>query len=372
MRRGLAGLILGLSLAIASLAWAGFVMNHTVLDPGRSERLADQMLENETLRAALVSRLADSMAAALPEGTPIPRQQLETLANTVLDDPRVEALVHEGIVKTHQNALNGVSEPVVIDAGALPEATRDTLVAARPELDAVLPAAPPMSLELPNTGLSWLGNIRTFVDRAMIFGFLVAVAGSVTSLVVTKNRAAVLRRVSFWAFGAASFWLFIGYAGPWLAARIGPTSTAIATAAIDVMFGAMIRPALLMAGFGGVLLLSSFLMSAAQDRKPAQVLQPSRGTARTQPPQAPRRTPMAGQQSNVRRPAQPGAGQPPHAASRQVDQTAILQPNAPETPRAYPGQAATTGAPSPQVPVQPEPQPTSQRWVEGVGYVDEA
>ena len=74
MRRGLAGLILGLSLAIASLAWAGFVMNHTVLDPGRSERLADQMLENETLRAALVSRLADSMAAALPEGTPIRNQ----------------------------------------------------------------------------------------------------------------------------------------------------------------------------------------------------------------------------------------------------------------------------------------------------------
>ena len=53
MRRGLASLIIGLSLVVASLSWAGFILSRTVLDPGRSERLAAQLLEHDGVREAL-------------------------------------------------------------------------------------------------------------------------------------------------------------------------------------------------------------------------------------------------------------------------------------------------------------------------------
>ncbi len=380
MRRGLAGLILGLSLVVASLAWAGFVMTHTVLDPDRSERLADQVLDNETLRAALVSRLTDSIAAALPEGTPIPRQQLEAIADTALDDPTVESMVRDGLVASHQNALNGVDDPVILNATALTVAARAALVSERPELDSVLPEGPALAIEMPSTGLSWLGSVRTFVIRFTWGAALVAIVGALSSLIVAKNRAAVLRRVSAWAFGAAAFWLAVGYLIPYLATRVGPTSSAVATAFIDVLFGAMIRPAILMAAFGLLLLGFSFAIAAVQDRRPARLLQPTQ--KRVPAPVEPRKVPRAGQQSNVRR--APSA-QPPHQRSghsQGADHTAV-QPR-PATPTAFPGSAARQ-PPAATPPTQQSPQPAQQaptavpqpsrqqqsRWVEGVGYVDE-
>ncbi len=388
MRRGLAGLILGLSLAVASLAWAGFVMTHTVLDPSRSERLADQVLDNETLRAALVSRLTDSLAAALPEGTPIPRQQLEDIADTALDDPTVESMVRDGIVASHQNALNGVDDPVILNATALTDAARAALVSKRPDLDAVVPEGPTLAIEMPSTGLSWLGGVRTFVVRFTWGAALVAIVGALSSLIVAKNRAAVLRRVSAWAFGAAAFWLAVGYLIPYLANRVGPTSSAVATAFIDVLFGAMIQPAIVMAAFGVLLLGFSFAIAAVQDRRPARMLQPSPSRAAAPPEQ--RKAPRAGQQSNVRRspsaqPAQPAQqqGSPRPGSDHTAVQPRPTGQQGPATPTAYPGSAARQ-APAATPQQSPQPQQSSQppqtppttpqqsRWVEGVGYVDES
>ncbi|MEZ5340051.1 MAG: hypothetical protein R2706_00985 [Acidimicrobiales bacterium] len=377
MRRGLAELILGVSLLLASLTWAGFVTTHTVLDPNQSERLADQVLDNETLRSALVGRLADSLAAALPDGATVPQQTLESIAATALDDPSVERLVRDGIVKTHQNALNGVSEPVLLDGSALSTAVRTALVGDRPELDSLVPEAPAVAFELPTTGLSWFGKMRNAIERLVIIGFLLASAGAIFSLVVAKNRAAILRRVSFWAFGASAFWLAVSYLVPYLAEQVGPTSTAIASAMTDVLFGAMVRPAIIMAAFGTLLLGFSFLIGIAQQRGPAKVLQPTRpaAVAPAQRPAAQRTPSIAGQVSNVRRP-NPARTVPPNQArqSGPVDQTAVYQQPSEQPPRAYPGTAAAPAAqpvrPA-QAPAEPIVAPQEPRWVEGVGYVDE-
>ncbi|MDA3039621.1 MAG: hypothetical protein O3C27_08845 [Actinomycetota bacterium] len=277
MRRGLAGLILGLSLVLASVSWAGFVLTNTVLDPGRSERLADQLLDNEALRAALVGRLVVAMEASLPAEVPVPRQQLEQAANLALDDPRVDAMVRDGIVRTHRNALEGNPEPVVLDASALGTATRDALIGVRLELATVLPEAPPVNIELPTTGLSWLGRLRDLAQRVSTLLGLAALVGVTVSLFVAKNRPAILRRVSIWTFGASAFWLVIGYGVPFLAEAVAPSSTAIISAMIDVFFGAMIRPAVLMGAFGGLLLGASMLWATASQRRGAAVLQPARG-----------------------------------------------------------------------------------------------
>ncbi|NNE96241.1 MAG: hypothetical protein HKN24_09460, partial [Acidimicrobiales bacterium] len=74
MRRSLSALVLGLSLVVASIAWAGFTLTQTALDPGRSQELADQVLDNPRFRSALVSVLADRLESLLPEGTALPRQ----------------------------------------------------------------------------------------------------------------------------------------------------------------------------------------------------------------------------------------------------------------------------------------------------------
>lgn len=276
MRRGFASLIIGLSLIIASASWAGFTLSRTVLDPGRSERLADQLLENPDVRQALVTRLADVLEDQIPAEIPVRRQLLETGAEQALDDPRVEALIRDGFVRVHQNALEGNSEPVVVDAGALGAAGRDALVRARPELDRFLPATPTVELELPTAGLSWIGSVKNFVDRFTTLGAMVALAGAVSAFAIARNRGSVLRRVAFWGYGAAAFWLAVGYGIPWLAGNLSPTSAAIATAAADVFFGAMIRPAVTMAIVATVILVTGILWPFFAGRRGAGALQPKR------------------------------------------------------------------------------------------------
>lgn len=365
MRRGLAGLILGLSLVLASVSWAGYVLTNTVLDPGRSERLADQLLDNEALRAALVGRLVAAMEASLPAAVPVPRQQLELAANVALDDPRVDTMVRDGIVRTHRNALEGNTEPVVLDASALGAATRDALIGVRPELAGVLPEAPPVNIELPTAGLSWLGRLRNLAQRVSIILGAAAALGVILSLFVAKNRPAILRRVSIWAFGASAFWLVVGYGVPFLAETVAPSSTAIIAAMIDVFFGAMIRPAILMGAFGGLLLVASMLWGSVSQRRGAAILQPARrGTNadHTGPGRG-------GVSSNVRPPGQAVADRTP------TGQTRVVRPATGQEPSLRPTTPPTSPVPArvdatqvfPTVAAQP---PSTHRWVEGVGYVE--
>ncbi len=359
MRRGFAGLILGLSLVVASISWAGFIMSRTVLDPGRSERLAVQMFDNDELRSVLVSRLAESLGAALPGEVVVPSQTLEAAASLALDNPEVQNLVQTAIVDTHRAALEGDVQPVVIDSAILSDTLRASLVATNPNLEGVLPPLPSASIELPTTGLNLLGSLKGFVDQATILAGLAALVGGATALVITSDRPAVLRRVAFWAFGASLFWLIVAFGVPFLAGLIGPASSALITAAIDVFFGAMVGPAIAMAAAGAGLFAASLFWDSLSARQPARVAQPAR---------APRGT---GAKTTATRLG--AAGTPPPVESygrpvpnRPVDQTVIQSQPYTEPPTARPGPAAAAVPPV-------EPQPTPPRepiWIEGRGYVD--
>lgn len=387
MRRGLASLIIGLSLLVATLSWAGFTLSRTVLDPGRSERLAEQLLENPQVREALVDRLSDAVEPQIPPEVPVSRGLIEAGAETALDDPRVRALLVDGVVRYHRNALEGNPEPVVIDAAALGSASRDSLVAVRPELDQFLPAVPTIELELPTTGFTWLATLKRFVDRFTLLGALVALAGATLALLVAQDRGAVLRRVAFWGYGAAAFWLLVGFAVPLLADLLSPTSGAIASAAVDVFFGAMIQPAVMLVIASTIVLLIGVLLPAVSGRRGARMVQPRRASAG--PPAVASPGPIA--QPAVRppapgvvRPVAPPAARPAPAPSPTVATT-------PADTRIAPTASRTTPTPTMQFPTQ-RVDPTAQMprpvipgaeatqelgpevptWEEGVGYVDDA
>lgn len=420
MRRGLASLIIGLSLLVATVSWAGFTLSRTILDPGRSERLAEQLLENPQVREALVDRLSDAVEPQIPPEVPVSRGLIEAGAETALDDPRVKALIVDGVVQYHRNALEGNPEPVVIDAAALGSASRDSLVAVRPELDQFLPPVPVIQLELPTTGFTWLATLKRFVDRFTLLGALVALAGGTLALLVAQDRGAVLRRVAFWGYGAAAFWIVVGFAVPRLADLLSPTSGAIASAAVDVFFGAMIRPAVTLAVVSTVVLLIGFLLPAISGRRGARMIQPRGGQAGPPPvaalgpiakpatrpapapaPIAPPSAPRAPSGATAAMPTQAGGirttPDPTMVAPRPGAPTPTTRiDNTAEMPRPTMTTATTTattaaaGGPEPLdhvSPVGPASTPTTgsadaaetlealetpPEWEEGVGYVDEA
>jgi len=379
MRKGLAGLILGLSLVVASISWAGFIMSRTVLDPGRSERLAVQVFDNEELRSVLATRLADSMGAAIPGEIVIPSQTLETAASLALDDPEVQGFVQRAIVDTHKQALDGNVEPVILDSTILSNALRTALVTANPELEAAVPELPSATVELPTSGLNFLGTLKGFVDQVTILAGLMALVGAITALVITSDRPSVLRRVAFWAFGASLFWLIVGFGVPYVAALIGPASSALITAAIDVFFGAMIPPAIIMGAVGVGLVVASLVWSGVADRQPARFAQ-----GRTPRGQGAINT---ANRIGTAAPTAPIEGYGRPLPRQPVDQTVVqsVPLNAEPPPTARPGPSATPAAPQtsqPTTPAQPEapstidawaPEPTTPKrepvWIEGRGYV---
>lgn len=379
MRRGFAGLILGLSLVVASISWAGFIMSRTVLDPGRSERLAVQVFDNDELRSVLITRLADSLGAAIPGEIVVPDQTLEAAASLALDNPEVQNLVQATIVDTHRQALEGDVQPVVIDSAVISNALRSSLLETNPALEGSIPEIPSTTIELPTSGLNFLGTLKGFVDQVTVLAGLVALAGAVTALVITSDRPSVLRRVAFWAFSASLFWLIVGFGIPRLAGLIGPASSALVTAAIDVFFGAMIRPAIIMGVVGVGLLVASIAWASIADQRPARVAQPSR-TPRGQGAKATaNRIGTAGAVPTVEGYGRPIPDQP-------IDQTVVqTRPVASQPPTAHPGPTASTqpsvppasqaprpdvGAPAGAPTPTPAPEPREPVWIEGRGYVD--
>ncbi len=75
IRRSIAGLILGPSLLIGSLAWSGFLALRTVFDADRSRDVAEELLDNDEVRSQLTSNIGTAIETAPPAGAPVTGRQ---------------------------------------------------------------------------------------------------------------------------------------------------------------------------------------------------------------------------------------------------------------------------------------------------------
>lgn len=380
MRRSLSGLVLGLALTLGSFSWAGFVLRNTVLNPSRSEAFANQVVDNSRLRSALTARLADGLSDTLPTDAPVPRQALEAAAGDALAEPTIVDELKRALVAVHQNALNGVEENVTLDASVLGSAARNQLVGDRPELDSRVPASPEITVELPTSGLSFLGKIRNGVGLFTLYSAALAVAAGIIALIVAKDRPKVLRRVAFWAFGTAAFWLAVGIGVPLVANVLAPSSAALVAGAIDVFFGAMVIPAIFIAGVGGGLLVVSALWPNVARRRPSRAIH-SRPVVVPEANYQAIGRPAAGRGSNLRDPSARLSRSPEAQSRTPTPESRPVVTSAPDPTHIMPAdmpRIASVATKSSQSESHSEGQSEdagSQRpppeWKPGVGYIDQ-
>ena len=369
MRRSLSGLVLGLALIVGSLSWASYVLTRTVMDPTRSEAFADQVIDNQRLRSALIGRLADGLAESVPFDAPVPRQALEGAAEDALDEPGIAAELKRALVLVHQNALNGVEEDVVLDASVLGLAARNQLVGDRPALEGRVPDAPSIEVQVPTSGLAFLGTVKSGVQTFTLYSAAGALLAGALALIVARDRPRILRRVAVWAFGTAAFWLAVGIGVPIAAEILAPASAAVVAAAIEVFFGSMIRPGIIMAAVGAGLLALSAIWPSVARRRPAKSIN-------ARPIQAPPVPILA---------ANPGlARQGSNIRSHGAEYSRLVTPE-PVVDQPLADQTTVMPAPSPspfanpayeppvetkvQVTAPSDSEPTPQ-WKPGVGYID--
>ncbi len=135
IRRSIAGVVLGVSLLLASLAWSGYLALRTVLDPDRSREVAEELLDNDEVRTQLAQNLATALTAGVPDEVPIPDGVVEAAAVRVLEDPAFEELVLTAFADSHAAFLGEGDPPEELDLNPLAQSFRATAVEAVPALE---------------------------------------------------------------------------------------------------------------------------------------------------------------------------------------------------------------------------------------------
>jgi hypothetical protein len=409
LRRTFAAIVLGPALFAASLAWAGFGAQRTVFDPNRSEQVATDLYDDAEVRSQLTSNLASALNAALPEEITASPSQLDAAASRILDDEAVRTIVVGTFVQSHRAFLGDGDLPQQVDFGSAGESVRSALVAIRPDLDASLPAAPALMVDLPTERVPNASPIRAFLDRAVPILAAIALVGVAVALFATSARQVVLRRAGWWAITSAAAILVIGLGLPYLLRMLLPGQSAVFAAIMEALLRSLVGPAALLAAAGAALLGASFVVTAkasAGPLKPTQqrvegrvtgridiepaAQQPRKATEQDYPNWAPRSEPISEQP----RPATPTPNQSPTASgSADVPSgTRFIDSNA-TSPHLTPISVPVAGQPTALIGLDPgrtqiirlaepaitkpqraprksgEPEPPSPKWREGIGWV---
>jgi hypothetical protein len=364
VRRAVAAALLGISLWLGSLAWSGFLLTRTVLDPDRSERVAEALYEDEAVRDRLADNIAAGVQSALPPGLPVEQQTIDAGARQALDSPAVESLFVDAFVRTHQAMLGEGDVPRQVDPGAFGAAGRESLVGARPELDAILPAAPEVTVPLPTERVPNLGPVRRGLLTAVPLIDAAAAVGVLLSLLIS-------RRAGFWAIGLSALVLAFAYGLPALAATVAPDQAEVVAALVSAMAAETRVPAVALGALG----LAGVVLSLFWRAAPALLADPA-------PPQRRRREPrLVGGPPPRRDIARPAPRPGPAPRPPDVSPPGVLH-RTPPLLDADPTRVDATGSrPEPRdggnadrtrqqdVPARPSG-PT--RWVAGVGWIVES
>src|SRR5690606_27101288 len=273
-----------------------------------------------------------------------------------------------------------------IDPGAFGSAGRDALVAARPELDAVLPAAPEVAVSLPTDRVPNLGPVRRGLLTAVPWMAAASAVGALLALVVTSNRPAVIRRAGIWAVTLSAVVLAIAYGIPALARSVVPDQSEVIAALVGAMVAETRLPAITLGALGLAGIVVSLFWRAApalladpapparRGRRPAQPRRPRREprlvggppSRRVLPRPAPRPAPPAPPRGPDTSPtavqARPGRAHP----ELDADPTQV------EVTGEGPGRRGGGNADLTTHQDVPSPPSGPTRWVAGVGWVVES
>lgn len=368
IRRSIAGLVLGPSLLLASLAWSGYQAQRTVFDPERSQEIADELLENDEVRAQLTDNLAGAIEAALPTAVPLSADQVDEAAAMVLADPAVEELVVTAFTSAHAAFLGQGTAPRTLDLTPAADAARAALVEVAPGFEAAIPETPVLTMTLPTDRIPNAEPVDDFLDRMVPITAIIAAVGAALALLMTTDRPSVLSRAGIWALSITAFYLLVGIGLPWLLRRTAPDQTEVFAALVTALLRTTLLPSIVLAACGTALVVMAIAWpdkakrSAPAPEPPPQPL-PMVGHGPLRRPLPPQRplvhpdTPPAGI-APARPPTPTGTGPamvvPPPAGPSGTEPAGSGSPGSP--PASGPTPAAGS-RPPPAPPAQPDLRP---------------
>jgi hypothetical protein len=184
----------------------------------------------------------------------------------------VQAL-RTAIIDSHQRLVGNYDGPVHVDVSPIAAAGRDALLAARPDLAASLPQAPPLSIDLPTQHLPNFGLLSERTRELTGLAGLVAATLLGLGVLVASDRPGLLRRSGRWAVRAGVGWALFGWALPYGLAKLHDPRLAALGAIGVAAAGPMVGPAVTLVCAGVAALLGArawrLAMAALPDEPPS-------------------------------------------------------------------------------------------------------
>ncbi len=166
----------------------------------------DDVLESTDVQVLLTARITDHVMVYV--GDPAFRPQVETIVEEAVGDPRVRALVNDGVRQAHQALVSGDAEQVALRLEALSRDIRQTVVVAVPELEGRIPDTDVLTFDLiTRSDLPDVWRLaERFHEAAAMFLSIGAVLVGV-GLVIGPARwlRLLVGGLTFAAFGAVMF-----------------------------------------------------------------------------------------------------------------------------------------------------------------------
>jgi hypothetical protein len=348
-RRVIAGLILGPALLIGSFAWSGYLVLRSVFDEDRTEKIAEELLSNDEVRAQLAENLGDAISAMLPDDVPLTAEQIDAAALRVLDDERVTDLFLVAFGSTHRAFLGHGDAPQSLDLAPVAAAAREQIAAISPTAAASLPEAPEFVVELPTERIPNASPVKSFLETAVPFLAGISVVLVLMAFLTTSNRPSVLARAARWAIGATAIYLLFGLGVPALLRAVAPDQVEVLAALLTAVLRETLVPSIVLGVVGAGLLVASWLWPEG-GRRSAAAPQP-----RPQPVPQPQPRPQSVPAQVQAQPA-PRISEPTTPARNPVTSPPVARPPAPPLPAPPPRPATPRPEPTP-----PPPEPTSFR-----------
>lgn len=270
--RSATSLVLGLSLALASLVGSAWTFHREVLDPTRSEELAVRILAAPDVREQLAEETAGGLVQlALPDQL-TDLDGLDRAVDAMLASEDLASRIKDRFVSAHQLGINGEREEPFIDDRDLRTTARAVLYQELPGIQLKEPSARRFDMFLPIEGYSILGRLIGPTQWLKSYGLILAGLGIVGSLLVADNRAATCRTAAPWALGSAVGWLLVAGAFRLVSAAATPVPFRAVGETLNAGLSTVAGPATVVALAGVGLLAVGALWPALQRRRGAALL----------------------------------------------------------------------------------------------------
>ncbi|MEM8705124.1 MAG: hypothetical protein AAGE98_01605 [Actinomycetota bacterium] len=358
-RRVIAGLILGPALLIGSVAWSGYLALSTVFDEDRSATVAQELLDNDKVKAQVAANIASAITSALPDGVPVTEAQIDAASLAVLNDPRVTGLVINALGQTHRSFLGLNEVPQTVDLNPVAEVAREQIASVSPEAAAAIPAETDWSIDLPTENIPNSSPVKDFLETAVPYLAGISIVMALMAFLTTSDRPSVLRKAAFWAIGTTAIYLILGYGIPALLRFVLGDQAEIFAALLTALLRSTLVPSIVLGGVGAALLVASWVWPEERRQpRPKIVHQPAPQpvpAAAYQPPAQPRPQPRP-------QTPPPQTSTPPPAAAPTPPPTTHIAPARPQT--SAPPQQPVTPPSTPAVRATPPSNPVVPTTVE--------